>query len=87
VDPHAALYMRRSRASSSEQKSLALEEHKAFAREWTRESPLLAPVSLAAAIPLYTLAKTLGIVKSRTSGSMSEIVSGYQGIYEGLTTK
>ena len=85
MDNHASLYIKRfSAKSQEEQNAMALEEHKAFAREWTKERPLLAPASLAIAIPAYTLAKTLGIVRARTPGSIAEMAAGYKGIYEGL---
>lgn len=59
-------------------------EHQAFAREWTRENPLLAVPSLAVATPLYYLAKTTGLMKGRSDPSLAELKAGYRGIFQGL---
>jgi hypothetical protein len=81
---HEGLYRARMTASPEEQKTLAPAEHRAFAREWTKEKPILAAASLAVAIPAYSLAKALGIVKARTPASWLEVTEGYNGIYDGL---
>jgi len=83
---HSELAIAR-RAPDADQKMLAPAEHRAFAREWTRERPLLAPASLAVAIPAYTLAKTLGIVKARSPASLKEMVEGFKGIADGLKSE
>ena len=59
-------------------------EHRAFAREWAQESPLLASASLPFAIPAYTAAKALGAVSARSPASLDEMTEGYRGLGEGL---
>lgn len=66
------------------QNILAPMEHQAFAREWTRESPILAPLSLSVATPLYSLAKAAGLMKARSDPSWAEVKAGYKGIFQGL---
>lgn len=63
---------------------LAPMEHRAFAREWTQENPLVAVPSLMAAIPLYTAVKALGLTKARSKPSINEVKQGYLGIWDGL---
>jgi len=63
---------------------LAPYEHQAFAREWTEDSPVVAPLSLAFAIPAYAAAKALGLEHARTGASWASIAHGYQGIGQGL---
>lgn len=87
IKTHSEMARLRDGASPADQARLAPLEHRAFAREWTRENPLVAVPSLAAAIPLYTFAKALGIVKARSPASFAEVREGYRGIYEGLTIK
>lgn len=84
--PHAELYRLRQGAPKAVQKKLAPQEHRAFAREWTQENPLLAVPSLLAAIPLYSAAKASGVLKTRSPASIDEILLGYKGIWEGLTS-
>lgn len=83
--PHAELVLARDAAPPEAQKKLAKEEHRAFAREWTRENPFLAVPSLLAAVPAYTAAKATKLVKTRSPASLDEVLAGYQGIWEGLT--
>lgn len=66
------------------QAKVAPAEHRAFAREWTKENPMLAVPSLLAAIPLYSIAKATGIIKARSPASVNEVAEGYRGIMEGL---
>lgn len=68
------------------QPMLAAYEHQAFAREWTKDNPLLAPLSLSVAIPAYSLAKLTGLVHARTPASWNALVSGYKGIGQGLAS-
>jgi hypothetical protein len=67
---------------------LAPFEHMAFAREWTRENPWVAVPSLSAAIPLYQLAKLLGVAPdasgTATKPSLDQLFAGYRGIGQGL---
>lgn len=65
---------------------LAPYEHQAFAREWTNENPVIAPISLAFAIPGYAAAKALGIEHARTGPSIASILAGYKGIGQGLAS-
>jgi len=83
---HAQLLAQRNALppTSPQQIALAAKEHQAFAREWTNESPLVAIPSLLAAIPGYTAAKAVGVVKSRTPASLGEIAAGYKGIGQGI---
>ena len=72
------------------QQQIAPYEHRAFAREWTQESPVLGPLSLTFAIPAYAAAKATGLQQARTPPSWDQVFQGYAGIYDGLksiTTK
>jgi hypothetical protein len=80
---HEELYRMRD-APGADQGMLAPAEHRAFAREFTRESPLRAAVSLPFAIPAYTAAKALKLHPSRSPASFAEIGAGYAGLWEGL---
>ncbi len=77
---HDELYRRRAQGDQS----VAPQEHRAFAREWTQENPYLAVPSLLAAIPLYSAAKRLGVIRARTPGSLNEMAEAYRGVGEGL---
>jgi len=66
------------------QSMLADYEHQAFAREWTRKHPVVAPLSLMFAIPAYSALKELGVVHARTPGSIHEMAAGYDGMWQGL---
>jgi hypothetical protein len=66
------------------QAEIAPYEHQAFAREWVKEDPVTATASLLGAIPAYSAAKAVGVVKSRTPASFDEIASAYKGIGQGL---
>lgn len=66
------------------QNALGPMEHQAFAREWVRDSPVLATASLPFAIPAYTASKALGLQKSRSDASWAEIKAGYAGLMQGL---
>lgn len=83
---HADLYALRGSLAPNDprQAELAPYEHRAFAREWTQDSPWIAPLSLAFAVPAYTAAKATGFQKARSPASWSEIGQGYAGIYDGL---
>ena len=69
--------------------ALAPYEHQAFAREWTKEQPLLAVPSLTAAIPLQYLAKLSGVMPKmsdapQTPASLSQVTHGFRGIGQGV---
>lgn len=81
--PHSELDIMR-RAANADQELLAPLEHRAFAREWTREQPLLAIPSLIGAIPGYTAGKALGLIKARSPASLAELLAGYRGLGEGV---
>jgi hypothetical protein len=84
---HSKLYNMRELAGANNraaQNVLGPMEHQAFAREWTRENPLLAVPSIAVATPLYYLAKTAGLMKGRSDPSLAELKAGYKGIFQGL---
>jgi hypothetical protein len=59
-------------------------EHRAYAREATRENPAMA-LPIAAGIPVYQLMKALGVMKARTPPRMDQMLGGYTGILEGLS--
>ena len=82
---HAQLYNLRRNASPDMQRIIAPYEHQAFAREFAQESPFQAAVSLPIAIPAYTAAKAVGLIKSRSPASWDEITHAYQGLFQGLT--
>lgn len=66
------------------QEMLAPQEHRAFAREWVQENPLVAVPSLAVATPAYAIAKQLGLMSGRTKPSLYQVGQGYAGILDGL---
>lgn len=68
----------------ADQEKLAAMEHRAFAREWTQENPVVAPLSLAFAIPGYALAKQLGLMSGRSKPSFHQMGQSYLGIVDGL---
>lgn len=83
---HADLYRARGYASPELQNRIAPFEHRAFAREVTRDNPLMAlPVSLA--IPAYSAYKALGLSNARSAPSMQEMKQGLLGIADGLMRK
>lgn len=82
--PHEQLYMARYQAQDQGlQDLLAAYEHRAFAREKVRENPLMA-LPIGASIPLYQLAKALGLTQSRSGPSLFQAGQGLLGIGEGL---
>jgi hypothetical protein len=81
--PHSDLYQMRYQ-QPTKQNEIAPYEHRAFAREWTQENPLLASVSLPFAIPGYTAYKAMGFGNTRSQPSMDQIKQGYTGLAEGL---
>lgn len=68
----------------ADQGMLAPFEHRAFAREWAKESPIMAGLSLPAAIPAYAAAKALGLQGARTPASLDQLFAGYHGYAEGM---
>jgi hypothetical protein len=86
-EEHDRLYLRRETAAPVQQKDLAVREHRAFARQWTKENPLVAVPSLIVAIPAYTAAKATGLIKARSPASLDEVTQAYRGLYEGLTLR
>jgi len=68
---------------NADQSRLGPLEHEAFAREWVKDNPL-ALFSLLAAIPGYSAAKGLGLVKGRSPASLEEMAGGYRGVWQGL---
>lgn len=70
---------------------LAAQEHRAFSREWSQESPFAAAVSLPFAIPGYAAAKygaqKLGLPIQYLQGtppSFHQMGEAYRGLGEGL---
>jgi hypothetical protein len=80
---HSDLYQARSKYPE-QQNELAPYEHRAFAREWAQESPVMAGLSLPFAIPAYSIYKALGLSDSRSQPSLDEVIQGYKGLGEGL---
>ncbi len=71
------------------QNLLAPYEHRAFAREWVGEDPIMAPIramSVGVAAPLYQAGKALSPsnLGARTPPSLEELIQAYKGIGEGL---
>lgn len=61
-------------------------EHREFARNAVADNPAMA-LSLAAAIPAYTLAKGAGVLPtapSTTPASLDQVFAGFEGIAQGL---
>lgn len=83
---HADLYAMRGSLAPNDprQQEIAPYEHRAFAREWTQKSPVIGPISLAFAVPGYAAAKAVGLQKSRTPASWSQVYQGYAGVADGL---
>lgn len=66
------------------QRFLAPYEHRAFAREYTMQSPILG-LGLIGAIPAYQAAKGLNLMGSRTGfDPLIQMGQGYLGMGEGL---
>lgn len=78
---HATLYSARGYASKEQQNQLAPYEHQAFAREATRENPLLG-LPIAAGTLLYQPYKMLK-GQSRSDASLDQVVGGLRGVGEG----
>lgn len=84
--PHSTLYAARGHlpeGRQDQQNLLSAYEHRAFAREASRENPLLA-LPIAVATPLYTGAKALGLTDSRSQASLNQMGQGLRGVGEGL---
>lgn len=88
--PHSTLYSMRDHnaADRSLQELLAPYEHRAFAREWAREDPLLAALSIPFAAPAYYAGKAigqpLGLFSDATPPSLEQLKQAYIGLFEGL---
>ena len=84
--PHNLLYQTRTRIPKGEQQDrLAGAEHRAFARESVIENPLMA-ISLMAAIPGYQAYKMV-TGKARSESSLDQVLQGYAGVGEGLSSR
>lgn len=80
---HDTLYRLRERnVDPNLQNVLAGYEHRAFAREYVRDNPWMAP-SLAVAIPAYTGYKQTFDTQARSKPSLSEMKQGMMGVGEG----
>lgn len=68
------------------QEFLAPYEHRAFAREYMSQNPLMG-LGLLGAIPGYQMAKGLGLIGSRTgfTNPFRQMGQGFMGIGEGLS--
>lgn len=67
------------------QEALAPWEHRAFALEYSKDSPMRS-LGLFAAIPVYQLAKSAGLLRGRSgeSNPVAQMSMGYQGLMQGL---
>jgi len=77
------LQMRSKNEAPEAQALLAKYEHRAFAREESRERPLMS-VPIALATPLYALAKAAGLIGARTPPTIGQVGHGLAGAGEGL---
>ena len=68
----------------ADQSKLGPIEHGQFTEATVRQNKAMA-IPLAVAIPAYTAAKALGILKTRSPASMEEMKQAYKGIWKGLT--
>src|SRR3990167_1958609 len=59
-------------------------EHREFARDYVKAGGLPAAASVGTAIPIYTLLKALGLLKTRSPASLDEMFAGYEGMFSGL---
>ena len=75
--------MRNAAQGKDAQNAIAPYEHRAFTREATQENPLAA-LSLSLGIPVYQLAKMLGLTDSRSDPSLEQAKQAYIGVGEGL---
>ena len=80
--PHSLLYSARQYVKPADQDRLAGVEHRAFAREATKENPWMS-LPIAAAIPAYQAYKAV-MPGSRSRGSLGQAAQGFRGIWEGL---
>ena len=81
-----ALLLRREDAPLEESHALAPAEHGAYSELRVRERPLWGPVEQLAAIPGYTAAKAIGLMRDeRTSPpSLDEMAEAYRGVGRGM---
>ena len=84
--PWIRLRMLRSKYKDNQQMQelLAPLEHRAYAREAVKDSPIMGTLGMGTAIPLYQLKKMFGMQKGTTPASLDELFAGYQGIAQGL---
>lgn len=66
------------------QQLIAPYEHRAFAREQSRDYPWRAPGIALALVPGYQGAKATGLMTGRTPASWDEFMAGEHGVAEGL---
>lgn len=76
-----------------EQRLLALEDRRAFAREYTQDRPFIGPFSIALLAPAEQAYKAVQHARGRQVGRsgffapLANIGAAYQGIAEGLATR
>lgn len=77
--------------TQEEQRRLALEERRAFAREFVQERPVVGPLAMLVAPPLEQVYKGVQHLRGRQIGRsgyfapMANIGAAYQGALEGMT--
>jgi len=79
---HADLYRLRGLSSKDEQSTIAPLEHRAFAREYTKEHPVSGYGVPLAALGYY-LGKKTGAIKSRTPADLDQVFGAVQGTLQG----
>jgi hypothetical protein len=79
---HADLYRLRGLSPPEAQPGIAPLEHRAFAREFTQEHPVLGAGMPIAALG-YWMGKRSGLIKSRTPADMDQVFGAVQGTLQG----
>lgn len=80
----AALLRERQGAPAARQAALGPREHGAYAELRVRDRPILGPIEQLLAIPGYTAAKGLGLMRGRSGASVDEMAEGYRGVGRGV---
>lgn len=82
---HDKLYVLRSKLKTKEAQDLVAQyEHRAFAREYVEDSPVVGTIGMIGAIPGYQAAKALGLTGSRSGASVGQAVEAAKGVGEGI---
>ena len=79
---HADLYRLRGLSSKDDQQMLAPLEHRAFAKEFVGDHPVIAAGMPLAALGYY-IGKRGGLIKSRTPADLDQVFGAVQGTLQG----